>query len=89
MHLIEAHKPAAVDVAILAQNVENMKTVLNSKIGANDVIMTSVTDQLGSLTRKLDEFYAQLMENDSSIKKVISDNEQVIMITLPKSPTSK
>ena len=39
--------------------------------------MTSVTDQLGSFTRKLDEFYTQLMENDGSIKKVISDNAQV------------
>ena len=68
----------AVDVAVLAQDIEHMKSVLNSKIGANDDIMVSVTDQLGSLTRKLDEFYTQLMENDGSIKKVISDNAQVI-----------
>ena len=57
---------AAVDVAVLAQDLENMKTVLNSKSGANDGIMISVTDQLGSLTRKLDE-YAMLKENDNSI----------------------
>ena len=59
---------AAVDVAVLAQDVENMKTVLNSKIGANDGIMISVTDQLGSLTRRLVAFYAMLKENDNSIK---------------------
>jgi len=69
---------AAVDVAVLTQDVENMKTVLNSKIGANDDIMVSVTDQLGSLTRKLDEFYAMLKENDNSIKTVISDNATVV-----------
>jgi len=39
---------AAVDVAVLAQDVENMKTVLNSKIGANDDIMVSVTNQLAT-----------------------------------------
>ena len=69
---------AAVDVAVLAQDIENKKTVLNSKIGANDDIMVSVTDQLGSLTRKLDEFYAMLKENDNSINTAISDNAQVI-----------
>jgi len=47
---------AAVYVVVLAQNVGNMKTVLNNKIGVNDDIMVSVTDQLGSLTRRLDEF---------------------------------
>ena len=54
--MIEAHAKqkmaAAADVAVLAQDVENTKTVLNSKIGANDDIMVSVTDQLGNLTRK-------------------------------------
>ena len=52
-----------------------MKTVLNSKIGANDDIMVSVTDQLGSL---LDELYLMLKENDNSIKTVISDNATVV-----------
>ena len=51
-----------------------MKAILNTKIGANDEIMVTVTDKLGSLTAKLDEFYAQLMQNDSSIKQVITDN---------------
>ena len=37
----------AENVAALAQEIGNMKTVLNSKIGANDDIMVSVTDQLG------------------------------------------
>ena len=46
----------AVDVAVVAQDVENMKTVLNSKIGANDDSMVSVTDQLGFLTRNPNEF---------------------------------
>ena len=68
----------AVDVAVLAQDVGNMKTVLNSKIGVNDDIMVSVADQLGSLTRKLDEFYAMLKENDSSIETVIRDNATVV-----------
>jgi len=82
LHFIEAHAKqnmaAAVDVAVLAQDVENMKTVLNSKIGANDDIMVSVTDQLGTLTRKVDEFYLMLKENDNCIKTVISDNATVV-----------
>jgi len=76
---------AMVDITVLAQEVasissevDSMKTILSTKIGANDEIMTNVTDKLGSLTGKLDEFYTQLMENDGSIKKVISDNAQVI-----------
>ena len=76
---------AMVDIAVLAQeaasissDVDRMKSIPNTKIGANDEIMTNVTDKLGSLTGKLDEFYAQLMENDGSIKKVISDNAKVI-----------
>ena len=55
-----------------------MKTVLNSKIGVNDDIMVSVTDQLGSLTRKLDEFYLMLKENDNFINTVLSDNATVV-----------
>ena len=76
---------AMVDITVLAQEVasissevDRMKTILSTKIGANDEIMTNVTDKLGSLTGKLDEFYAQLMENDWSINKVISDNAKVI-----------
>ena len=46
----------AESVAVLAQEIENMKTVLNSKIGANGDIMVSVTYQLGSLTRQLGDF---------------------------------
>jgi len=64
----------AESVAALALEVDSMKAILSTKIGANDEIMTNVTDKLGSLTGKLDEFYAQLMQNDGSIKKVISDN---------------
>ena len=37
----------AESVAVLAQEVNDMKTILNSKIGANDDIMISVTDKLG------------------------------------------
>jgi len=55
-----------------------MKTVQNSKIGANDDIMVSVTDQLGSRTKKLDDFYMMFKENDNSIKTVISDNATVV-----------
>ena len=64
----------AESVAALALEVDSMKAILSTKIGANDEIMTNVTDKLGSLTGRLDEFYAQLMQNDGSIKKVISDN---------------
>ena len=55
-----------------------MKTILSTKIGANDDIMVAMTDKLGILITKLDEFYAQLMDNDGAIKQVISDNAQVI-----------
>ena len=80
----------AVDVAVLAQNVENMKTVLNSKIGANDDIMVSVTDQLGSLTRKLDEFYAMLKKNGKSLQQLSSVTmRRLLTIAPPKSPTSR
>ena len=48
-------------VATLAAEVESMKTILSTKIGANDDIMVAMTDKLGILTTKLDEFYAQLM----------------------------
>ena len=65
-------------VATLAAEVESMKTILSTKIGANDDIMVAMTDKLGILTSKLDEFYAQPMENDGAIKQVISDNAQVI-----------
>ena len=51
----------AESVAALALEVDSMKAILSTKIGANDEIMTNVTDKLGSLTGKLDEFYAQLM----------------------------
>ena len=63
----------AQEVASISSEVDSVKTILNTKIGANDEIMTNVTDKLGSLTGKLDEVYTQLMENDGSIKKVISD----------------
>ena len=74
---------AAVDVAVLAQDVENMKTVLNSKIGANDGIMISVADQLGSLTRKFDEFYAMLKENDNFIKKRLFQVARLLLMRTP------
>jgi len=61
-------------VATLAAEVESMKAILSTKIGANDDIMVAVTDKLGSLTTKLDEFYAQLVQNDTTIKQVITDN---------------
>ena len=68
----------AQEVASISSETDSMKAILSTKIGANDEIMTNVTDKLGSLTGKLDEFYAQLMENGGSIKKVISDNATVI-----------
>jgi len=61
-------------VAALALEVDSMKAILSTKIGANDEIMVTVTDKLGSLTAKLDEFYTQLMQNDSTIKQAILDN---------------
>ena len=64
----------AQEVASISSDVDRMKAVLSTKIGANDEAMTNVTDKLGSLTGKLDEFYAQLMEKDGPIKKIISDN---------------
>jgi len=55
-----------------------MKAILDGKIGAGDAIMTDVTDKLGSLTKKLDEFFIVLKENDNSIKTVIADNATVV-----------
>ena len=76
---------AMVDITVLAQEVasissevDSMKAIFSTNIGAHGDLMTNVTDKLGSLTGTLAEFYAQLMENDGSIKKVISDNAQVV-----------
>ena len=40
--------------------------------------MVSVTDQLGSRTRKRDDSYMMFKENDNFIKTVISDNTTVV-----------
>ena len=76
----------AQEVASISSEVDSMKAILSTKIGANDEIMTNVSDKFGSLTGKLDEFYAQLMENDGSISATI---QRLSRITLQKSPTSK
>ena len=54
---------AMVDITVLAQEVasissevDSMKIILSTKIGANDEIMTNVSDKLGSLTGKVDVF---------------------------------
>jgi len=63
---------------IPAQEVTDMKTVLDSKIGSGDAIVEDITGQLGSLTRKLDDFFTMLKENDNSIKTIISGNAAVV-----------
>ena len=55
-----------------------MKAVLDSKIGSGDAIVEDITGQLGSLTRKLDDFFTMLKENDNSIKTIISGNAAVV-----------
>ena len=57
----------AESVAALAQEVTDMKAVLDSKIGSGDAIVEDITGQLGSLTRKLDDFFTMLKEDDNSI----------------------
>ena len=79
----------AQEVASISSEVDSMKAILSTKIGANDEIMTTVTDKLGSLTGKLDEFYGQLMENDGATNKSSATAQQLSMITLQRSPTSK
>ena len=59
----------AESVAALAQEVTNMKAALDSKIGSGDASVEDITGQLGSLTSKLDDFFAMLKENDNFIKK--------------------
>ena len=55
-----------------------MKAVLDSKIGSGDAIVEDITGQLGSLTRKLDDFFGMLKENDHIIKTIISGNASVV-----------
>ena len=81
----------AESVAVLAQEVNDMKAILNSKIGANDDIMISVTDKLGLKITKLDDFYLMLKENDNSIKQRLYAITRLLSTTItpPTSPTSR
>ena len=79
----------AQEVASISSEVDSMKVILSTNIGANDEIMTNVTDKLGSLTGKLDEFYAQLMEMTGPSRRSSATTQQLSTITLQRSPTSK